>query len=181
MPVRVPIVVVAVVLGLTCGIVALATLSGVPAARPNLARAAAERVHPPHEQYAVEVLHDWDARRAAAWATGDEAALSRLYTATSTAAIADVAMLRRYSARGLVVRGLRMQVLRARVLVARPRRLELEVTDRLAAATAARAGDEGVRRRLPTDGPATRLLVLRREHGTWLMQTVSARGRSGGR
>ena len=87
--------------------------------------------------------------------------------------MADVRLLRRYLARGLVVRGLRMQVLRARVLVARPGRLVLEVTDRLAGATAARVDEEGVGRTLPADGPTTRRLVLRRDAGDWRMARVS--------
>ncbi|MGY2874496.1 hypothetical protein ACVW00_001686 [Marmoricola sp. URHA0025 HA25] len=180
MPVRIPVAVVALVLGVTCGVVALATLSstsGAPSApaRPRTAVTAAA------ERSAVGVLHAWDERRAAAWAGGDPAALARLYTTGSAAGLADVRLLGRYAGRGLLVPDLRMQLLRARVLVARPRRLELEVTDRVALATAVRADDHTVARRLPTDAPTTRRLVLRREHGRWLMDSVSVRVPSGGR
>jgi hypothetical protein len=85
-----------------------------------------------------------------------------------------VALLRRYTERGLVVQGLGMQVLRARVLVSRPRRLELEVTDRLAGAVAARAGDPQSARRLPAGAASTRVLVLRRPADRWVMVRVSA-------
>jgi hypothetical protein len=174
MPVRIPVVALVLVLGLTCGVVAVAVLSaapGVPSAPgrsrgPEVSTAASER-------YAVGVLHAWDARRAAAWAAGDRTALSRLYTPGSSAGAADLSLLDRYLARGLVVRDLRMQVLRARVLVSRPGRLVLEVTDRLAAATAARADAEDVGRTLPADRPTTRRLVLRRDAGDWRMARVS--------
>lgn len=182
MPVRIPVVAVVMVLGLTCGVVAFAVLS----ARPQLPSAPARSGHDARpaaatERYAVGVLHDWDSRRAEAWAEGDEEALARIYVADSSAGAADVALLRRYAARGLVVSGLRMQVLRARVLVARPDRLEVEVTDRLASATAVRVGGERIGRRLPADGPTTRHLVLRRDRGQWLMARVSRPAGSGSR
>jgi hypothetical protein len=173
MPVRVPVVALVLVLGLTCGVVAVAVLSaapGVPSA-PGSSRATPVDAAA-SEQYAVGVLHAWDARRAAAWASGDATALSGLYTQGSSAGKSDVGLLRRYQARGLVVRNLRMQVLRARVLVARPGRLVLEVTDRLAAATAVRVGEETVGRPLPADRPTTRRLVLRRDSGVWRMARV---------
>jgi hypothetical protein len=120
---------------------------------------------------AVSVLHDWDVRRAAAWARGDADALASLYTVGSAAGAADVALLSRYRSRGLVVRDLRMQLLRARVLTSRPRLVELEVTERLAFAVA----DEPTvgSRALPRDAAATHRLVLRRVAGTWLMAGVS--------
>lgn len=181
MPVRLPVVTIALVIGLTCGVVAVGVL-------PGGRRAPSAPTHvggPPRpitgERYAVEVLHAWDARRAAAWAGGDARALSRLYVPGSPAGAADVALLRRYAARGLLVSELRMQVLSARVLVTRPRRLELEVTDRLARAVAVRADDATAARPLPVDGPTTRRLVLRRHGSEWLMAAVSAVGASGRR
>jgi hypothetical protein len=69
---------------------------------------------------------------------------------------------------------MRMQVLHLRVLVARPSRIVLEVTDRLAGAVAVRVDDDRVRRLLPADGPTHRRLVLRRDGGRWLMAGVSA-------
>jgi hypothetical protein len=182
MPVRVPAVALVLVVGLTCGVIAVAMLSaapGVPSAPGPSGRPATETAA--GERYAVGVLHDWDARRAAAWASGDETALSGLYTPSSPAGAADVRLLRRYAARGLVVRDLRMQVLRARVLVRRPARLVIEVTDRVAAATAVRADDKTVRRPMPADGPTTRRLVLRRDAGDWRMDQVSVVPTSAGR
>jgi hypothetical protein len=186
MPVRIPVVALVLVLGLTCGVIAVAVLSaspGVPSAPGETAgeTGGAEAAPPSSERYAVGVVHAWDARRAAAWASGDRTALSGLYTPGSAAGLADVELLRRYLARGLVVRDLRMQVLRARVLVARPRRLALEVTDRLAAATVMRADDHAVARSLPADGPTTRRLVLRRDAGDWRMARVSVVPPSAGR
>ena len=180
MPVRVPVAVLVLVLGLTLGVVALGASSAGPPTAGHPRPSAAEGGQPA-ERYAVAVLHDWDARRADAWASGDPAAVSRLYVSGSAAGIADAALLQRYRARGLVLTGLRMQVLRARVLVSRPDRLELEVTDRLSAGTAVRAGEAGLGRRLPVDRPSTRDLVLRRVGGTWLMAGVSSRPGSGRR
>ena len=183
MPVRIPVAVLVLVVGVTLGVVAVATLSSPhPVARlADPSRAPAPREAGAAERYAVAVLHDWDARRADAWARGDPTALSRLYASGSSAGIADGRLLQRYRARGLVVRGLRMQVLRARVVVSRPDRLELEVTDRLSAATAVRVDDDAVGRRLPVDRPSTHELVLRRVDGSWLMVSVSTRPGSGRR
>jgi hypothetical protein len=118
----------------------------------------------------LAVLHDWDARRAAAWADSDPRALARLYTARSTAGAADVALLQRYADRGLRVRRMRMQVLDARVLVLRPRALTLEVVDRLSAATVETGGTS---RRLPADQATTHRLELRLVGGRWRMDRVS--------
>jgi hypothetical protein len=190
MPVRLPLVAVVLVLGVTLGVVAVATLSAPPreeaVAQPG-ARAtgrspsAQPSGQPSAQPSALAVLHEWDTRRAAAWAAGDASAVRALYTPGSSAGAADARLLRRYRARGLVVRDLHMQVLRARVLVAQTARLELEVTDRLAGATAVRTDDVATGRRLPADHPSTHELVLRRVDGTWLMASVSATARSGGR
>jgi len=182
MPVRIPGALVVLALGLTLGVVGLAVWSGPD--RPS-ATAAAQPPRPAGPVAtptsaggagAVAVLHDWDALRAAAWAAGDARALAALYTARSSAGTTDVALLRRYLARGLVVRGMRMQLLGVRVLVARPRRLEVEVTDRLASAVAVRAGDAAVARRLPDDAATTHRLTLRRIADRWLVDAVSAVG-----
>jgi hypothetical protein len=60
------------------------------------------------------------------------------------------------------------------VLVDRPRRLELEVTDRLAGGTAVLATDSAVSWPLPADTATTRVLVLRRLGERWLMARVSS-------
>jgi len=179
-PVRIPVVALALVLGMTCGITAVGVLSSSRGAPTVTAPTGLAPRSPAEERGAVGALHAWDAERAAAWARGDAAALSRLYVPGSAAGAADVALLHRYAARGLVVRGLRMQVLRARVLVMRPRRLVLEVTDRLAGAVATDLHGVSVARPLPADRPTDHRLALRRLGGRWLMATVSASG-SGGR
>ena len=166
--------------GLTVGLVAgLLWASSGSAPAPERSSAARQPVAPkPAEDVAVAVLHAWDARRSAAWAAGDADRLAALYTARSTAGAADVALLRRYAARGLVVRGLRMQLLRTRVLILRPRLLELEVTDRLSGAVAVRRADPGRGRSLPVDTATTRVLTLRKVGDRWLMARVSGvRGR----
>ncbi|HEX2894617.1 MAG TPA: hypothetical protein VHO29_11515 [Marmoricola sp.] len=172
MVVRVPRALLVLASGLTLGLVAVVTLSRptgpVAVVDPSSVHQTAGR------DAALAVLHDWDVRRAAAWAAGDPVALRRLYTSGSAAGDSDVALLRRYVARGLVVRDLSMQVLRARVLVRRPRRLELEVTDRLAAAVAGRSGDVRSVRRLPESTVSTHLVVLRRPVRVWLVARVSA-------
>ena len=55
---------------------------------------------------ASAALHDWDDRRASAWAAADPAALRALYEPGSAAGRVDVAMLRAWRERGLRVEGL---------------------------------------------------------------------------
>jgi len=121
----------------------------------------------------LEVLHAWDRRRAAAWAHGDAASLGQLYVSGSRARSADLALLRHYTGRGLVVSGLRMQVLRARVLVDRPWVLVLEVTERLATARAAPAAALTASRALPAGGVTTHLLRFRKVGAAWLVAAVT--------
>ena len=166
--------------GLTVGLVAsLVWTRSAPAPVAGRSSTGPWSVAPtPAEARAVAVLHDWDVHRSAAWAAGDADRLAALYTARSTAGTADVALLRRYATRGLVVRGLSMQLLRTRVLTLRPRLLELEVTDRLSRAVAVRRSDPGQGRPLPVDTATTRVLTLRKVGDRWLMARVSGvRGR----
>ena len=79
----------------------------------------------------ADVLHAWDDRRAAAWSAGDARALGALYTPGSTAGERDAEMLRAWSARGLRVEGMRMQLVEVDVRRRTPERLVLAVTDRL--------------------------------------------------
>jgi hypothetical protein len=174
MPVRVPVAALVLVLGLGIGVAAVTSGVGSTGVGSTGSPGSGGATRPARPTSALAVLHAWDEQRAAAWSAGDAVALARLYTPRSSARAADVALLRRYAVRGLVVRGMRMQVLRARVLATRPRRLELEVTDRLAAAVAVRRGDPAAARWLPTDAATTRHLVLRRIRGHWLMAEVSA-------
>ena len=76
------------------------------------------------------MLHAWDADRAAAYARGDPGALRRLYAPGSRAGVRDQRVLQAYAERGLLVRGLRTQVLSLRVLGAGRHRLVVKVTDR---------------------------------------------------
>lgn len=134
----------------------------------------------------LAVLRDWDRARAAAWAEGDPAALRDLYARGSAAGRADVAMLRRWTARGLRVEGMGMQVLAVELRLRTGRRLVLVVTDRLVGAVA--VGPDGRRTPLPRDGATRRRLEFRRTEGEWLLASavelepgagdLSGRGRS---
>lgn len=123
------------------------------------------------EARAAAVLGAWDRRRAAAWASGDPAALSALYVPGATAGVADAAMLADWAARGLAVDRLTTQLLSVRVLSHRPRRWVLLVRDRVSGAVAAGAG---VAEPLPAGTAAERTVVLRRSGGRWRVASVSA-------
>ena len=122
---------------------------------------------------AAEVLHAWDADRAAAYARGDPAALRGLYLPGSRAGTRDVRLLRAYAERGLVVRGLRTQVLALGVTTATPRRMVLRVTDRRVDGRAVLRGDDEDTVALPRDAPSSRVLVLHHRDGRWRMAAVS--------
>lgn len=144
------------------------------AAAPPAARApAAAGPAAPLRTVAQTILRSWDERRAEAWARGDGAALARLYVRGSAAGRRDLAMLRRWSARGLVVEGLRVQLLAVEVWSWTPGRLALEVTDRLAGGTAV---GRDTRVALPVDAATTRVLVLRRVAGEWRVSRVRVAG-----
>lgn len=118
---------------------------------------------------ARSVLAAWDDRRAAAWAAGDVGALRRLYVAGSAAGRHDAALLARWTARGLRVTGLELELLEVSELRTGDDRLELRVTDRVAAG---RAVGRGVDRPLPSDGPTTRRVTLVRTAGAWRVAEV---------
>jgi hypothetical protein len=141
-------------------------VTGNRAAKPDRATTAPRR-----RVAALAVLGAWDVRRAAAWAAGDEAALAALYTDGSAAGRRDRAMLGRYVARGLRVRGMRMQVLAGKVRSRTAGRIVLVVTDRLAHAVAVRRGTRVV---LPRDRATRRTIVLRRVAGEWRVAQVWA-------
>lgn len=115
----------------------------------------------------VAILREWDRRRAAAWASGDPAALRSLYAARSTAGERDVARLSRWLAQGLRIRRLETQVLRVRVLEERRDAVRLLVTDRIARAETT----SGLR--LPDDAPSTWRIWMRRVAGEWKVGAVS--------
>lgn len=157
-------------------LVAVLTAGGAPVTEPVPVPAAA--VSPGTsgtESRAVRVLRDWDARRAAAWASGDPARLAVLYVPGSRTGRVDRAMLAAYADRGLRVTGLRMRLLAVEVLAADPGRLRLRVTDRLARAV---ARGPGTRVRLPRDRPTTRVVVLCRGPGGWRVVEVVPAQRS---
>ncbi|UMG92716.1 hypothetical protein [Nocardioides sp. TF02-7] len=152
-------------------VVAAGTVRGcggdrVPGERPVAVAPRVEASGPQAPPAAVAVLHSWDRARAAAWARGDVDALRRLYLPGSVAGDHDVAMLRRWSDRGLRVRAMRMQLLAARTRVESADRLVLLVTDRLATATV------GAGLRLPRDRVSTRRLDFRRTTDRWVLASV---------
>ena len=110
------------------------------------------------------MLHDWDARREAAWAASDPGRLRRLYTPGSSAGRADVRLLRAYAVRGFVVRRLETQVFAVRALRTTPRRITLRVFDRVAGGEVASAGKP---RPLPSTRPALRDVTFQRLGGAW--------------
>lgn len=133
---------------------------------------------PAPEVAAARVLHDWDDRRAAAYAAGEPAALRPLYQPGSAAGRADRAFLRAYAQRGLRVTGMRHQLLAVDVLDAGPGWWRLRVTDRLVGGVARGAG---VAVPLPRDQPSTWRIGLRRSGGQWRVVEVAQAGWSADR
>jgi hypothetical protein len=174
-----PLLTVAVVVGAAVA-AALATAAvvapgGSAPARPALGTASPDGVARradslPAVSAEAELLARWDARRGRAYARGDVAALRALYVAGSAAAARDVGVLRSYLARGLRVRGLRMQLLAVEVREHRPDRIRLRVTDRV---LGARAVSRGWSHPLPADQPTSRAVTLVRVDGAWRMRGVS--------
>lgn len=153
---------------LVAAVLAAATLAVLDARRPEPRVAAASGPVPARTE-AIAVLAAWDRRRAEAWAGGDLQALAGLYAPGSRAGREDVAMLRRWTARGLRVSGLRMQVREVTAHDLAGERWELEVTDRLAGGLAV---GRGIRAALPRDGWSTRRIVLERVAGQWRVASV---------
>lgn len=108
---------------------------------------------------AREVLREWDRRREAAWARADESVLTTLYLPRAVAGQRDVRLLHRWTARGARVTRLQPQVLALRVVREAPRRLVVQVTDRLGIVKASVVGEPVA---LPRDRPTTRRIDLRR-------------------
>lgn len=118
----------------------------------------------------VAVLQQWDRLRAQAWAAGDAETLRALYVRGSRAGERDVAMLRRWRERGVRIVELEVQVLRGRVVARSPRRVTVEVSERLARATAS-AGER--RWTLPVGSVTVRRVTLWRVAGGWRVARVS--------
>lgn len=117
----------------------------------------------------LEVLREWDARRARAWAVGDELALRSLYVRGSAAGEADVGLLRSYAERRVVVRRLVTQVFAVRVLRRDATTVRLQVFDRVAGGEVVRRGRPA---RLRSGPPATRDVELRLVGRSWRVATV---------
>ena len=175
-----------VLLVVSCLVTAVAVVAGLagagPAVRPgDGARAGtppgtgAESSSVRLEARAAVLLHAWDVRRARAWAQGDVAGLRSLYVPGSGAGERDASMLRAWLRRGLRVRGLSTQLLAVRVVSRTPRRLVLDVTDRIVSGSATRSGAAPVA--LPVDLPSQRVLVLERSVAGW--QVAAVRDRPG--
>lgn len=131
----------------------------------------------PRAATAVEVLRQWDARRAQAWADGSLDDLEGLYVDGSRAARHDVAMLGAYVERGLVVEGLEVQLIEVEEVRRSDSKIVVEVTDRVHAGTVV---GEGVERALPRDGANRRKIVLRLVEDEWLVARVAERSGGGG-
>ena len=153
----------------------LASLSA-PAAQPVAQPVTDKRSATSRSQLveALEVLNEWDARRALAWARSDLDALRALYVRGSGAGRADAQMLRAYRARGLVVRRLVTQVFAVRVLRSDRSALQVRVFDRVAGGEVLNHGDVEP---LHSSPPATRTITFRRDGGTWRVAEVSDSGR----
>lgn len=117
----------------------------------------------------LEVLHHWDARRAEAWAAGDEVALRSLYVRGSAAGDADVHLLRTYIERRVVVRRLVTQVFAVRVLHRDAGTIRLRVFDRVAGGE---VEERGRTARLRSSPPATRDVELRLVTRSWRVAAV---------
>jgi hypothetical protein len=166
----VPSLVIAVLVTVAMASVA-ATVMGLrrdPAPQVAMASDPPSVAEPRPEIEAAAVLAAWDADRAAAWASGDVRRLRSLYTPGSVAGNRDVAMLRRWLDRGLVVEGLRTQVLSLHEVRRASDQWVLSVTDRVVDGVA--RGD--TTRRLPTDAPTTRTVTLRLVGGRWVVSSV---------
>jgi hypothetical protein len=86
----------------------------------------------PAQPYA-DVLRDLDAQRAAAFATGEPEALTRVYQAGTEALSRDTQVLSSFAARGQRVAGLRHELVSVTALEASGDRVVLRVVDRMPA------------------------------------------------
>jgi hypothetical protein len=110
-----------------------------------------------------------DVARAQALADVNVAALERVY-ASDRAAGRDRRVLQRYAARGFRVMGSGMIRSSCRVVVRAPRRVELDVTERMAPSWV--VDSVGRTRKLPRDGSSRHLVVLTGGTGRWRVASV---------
>jgi hypothetical protein len=118
---------------------------------------------------ALQVLRDWDARRAAAFARADVVALGRLYVRGSGLARQDLAVLRDYARRDVRVTELVPQVASARVLTASEDVVELAVVERVGVTRVAVGAQERV---LAPSRFARHVLRFERVRGSWRLSSV---------
>lgn len=119
-----------------------------------------------------QVLRTLDRHRARAWDAGEPGRLRRVYVPDSPALRRDQRMLRAYVERGLTVRGVRTTYQRVRVHERGPRRVVLDVLDRLRGRPVAR-DTAGHQRRLPRDRPDRHLVELQKVDGRWRIATIT--------
>jgi hypothetical protein len=160
-------VVVAACLGVAGAVTWYAGDGAGPAGRTTLAAVPTRVDH--RAARALDVLAAWDRSRAAAYSAGDVAVLRALYVPGAPAGRHDVAVLRRYAARGLEVRDLGLQRSAAEVVVATDRRLSVVVVERLAAGRVVSGGAEVA---LPADRPERRVVRLVRGARGWQVASV---------
>jgi len=118
---------------------------------------------------ALAVLHEWDRRRASAWASGDVESLARLYVVGSRTGARDARELRRWREHGLRAVGLHVQVSAAQVRHRSASGLTLVVTDRTVDGVAT-GGPYRVG--LPRSAWATHRITLRRVRDAWRVAEV---------
>lgn len=160
----------AVLVAVLVAVISAACADEAPAPAPRLEPVETTAEHAPAAPPPVEVLRAWDAQRSRAWARGDPRLLAALYAPGSVAGRRDRAMLRAWLRRGLVVRGLRTQLLAVHEVSRSRSTWTLRVTDRLVGGVAV---GPGVRRPLPVDAVTTRTVVFRRVDGHWLVASVA--------
>jgi hypothetical protein len=151
---------------------AMAVLHDPPARTPGTPVGAAAVTRSEGEPNWVDVLAGLDAARAAAFGSGDQAALSEVYVGGSPALETETRLIRRYAREGLRVEGLLMDVGDVRLLEARGDRAVLRVRDRVAGgALVDAAGSES---ELAEDAWSAHRITLRQVAGEWRIAAVTA-------
>jgi hypothetical protein len=123
----------------------------------------------------LRTLRGWDARRAAAYAAADPRRLRGLYTPGSEAGRHDVALLRRYAERRLVVHGVVPQIREVAVIEHRPGLLRVAVQERyprLVVQGTAAAGREAAVEHVGQWRYRSRAVELRRSAHGWRVASV---------
>lgn len=115
------------------------------------------------------VLSRLDDRRARAYQRADPRLLRRVYVTGSTLLRRDRRMLHAYDERHVRLSGVRLELLRVRLLERHRAQVRLRVVDRLARPTAHTVAGATV---LPQDLPTRRTVVLRRSFGEWRIAAV---------